>query len=657
MKLSIVIVNYNVKHFLEQALHSVRNATRRLDAEVFVVDNQSADGSCEMVKRKFSEVKLIANQENLGFSRANNQAIKQSTGEYVLLLNPDTVVQEDTFDKVIAFMDAHPEAGALGVKMIDGKGHFLPESKRSLPTPDVAFYKMFGLASLFPKSKRFGKYHLGYLDKNQNHEVQVLSGAFMLLRSSALQKTGLLDEEYFMYGEDIDLSYRITLAGYKNYYFADTTIIHYKGESTKRTSINYVFVFYKAMVIFANKHYSAKNARTFSLLIHVAIYIRALLAIVARFATKLYKPVLDFATITAGLFITKELYEAYYRYREGGEYPEDFVLYNLLVYSVLFVAGLFAAGAYRKRSTMATAAKGIAFGAVFIIAYYAFIPEIHRYSRGFVILATLCAFSAAYLSRLVSYALRYKKLNFGLSLELRTIIVGNDQEVERVKHVLLHSKAKCDYVGYVGIDKNQQPKSDDYLGNVAELSNITELFGVEEIIFCAKDMAAQQIISWMSSMKKRDIQYKIVPEESLYIIGSNSKNTQGDFYTIEFNFSLSKPAQLAKKRVLDIMLSSLLATVSPLILPFVNNRWQFLKNIGNVWMGKQSWVGYAQAANTANLPPLKKGVLSPADIYEPQKVTPINLQKLNFLYAKDYSIDKDVQIVLYSLSKLGNERM
>jgi GT2 family glycosyltransferase len=654
LKLSIVIVNYNVKHFLEQALHSVRNATRRLNAEVFVVDNHSADGSCEMVKRKFPEVKLIANTENVGFSKANNQAIRQSMGEYVLLLNPDTVVQEDTFDKVIAFMETHPEAGSLGVKMIDGKGHFLPESKRSLPTPDVAFYKMFGLASLFPKSKRFGKYHLGYLDKNKTHEVQVLSGAFMLLRASALEKTGLLDEDYFMYGEDIDLSYRITLAGYKNYYFADTTIIHYKGESTKRTSINYVFVFYKAMVIFANKHYSAKNARTFSLLIHFAIYIRAVLAIIARFATKLYKPLFDFGTLTAGLFITKELYEAYYRYREGGEYPENFVFYNLLVYAILFVAGLLLAGAYRKRSSLSTAAKGIAIGTLFIVAYYAFIPDIHRYSRGFVILATFCALAAIYLNRLIGYAIRYKKLNFGLSLELRTIIVGNELEVERVKHVLLHSKAKCEYIGYVGIEHNHQPQSDDYLGDVAELSDITELFGIEEIIFCAKDMAAQQIISWMSRMKQRDIQYKIVPEESLYIIGSNSKNTQGDFYTIELNFSLSKPTQLAKKRVLDVLISTLLATTAPFILPFVNNRFQFLKNIANVWMGKQSWVGYAHAANTANLPPLKKGILSPADIYEPQKTTAINLQKLNFLYAKDYTIDKDVQIVLYSLSKLGN---
>ena len=208
-KISIVIVNYNVRFFLEQCLHSVYKAVKDIDAAVFVVDNNSVDGSVAMVKEKFPELTLIANKENLGFSKANNQAIRQANSEYVLLLNPDTVVEEDTFTKVINFMDEHPDAGALGVKMLDGKGQFLPESKRALPTPRVSFYKVFGLSWLFPKSRIFGQYHLGYLDKDQINQVDVLPGAFMLLRQTALDKSGLLDESFFMYGEDIDLSYRI----------------------------------------------------------------------------------------------------------------------------------------------------------------------------------------------------------------------------------------------------------------------------------------------------------------------------------------------------------------------------------------------------------------------------------------------------------------
>ncbi|HNP49101.1 MAG TPA: glycosyltransferase family 2 protein, partial [Bacteroidia bacterium] len=222
MKLSVIIVNYNVKYFLEQCLHSVLKASAGIATEIWVVDNNSVDGSVEMLAEKFPTVKLIANTDNKGFSKANNQAIEKSTSEYVLLLNPDTVVEEDTFRKMLSFMDSHPDAGGLGVKMIDGTGRFLPESKRGLPTPAVAFYKIFGLSALFPKSKTFGKYHLGYLGENEINSVDVLAGAFMLIRKKTLDKIGLLDEDFFMYGEDIDLSYRIIKGGYKNYYFPET---------------------------------------------------------------------------------------------------------------------------------------------------------------------------------------------------------------------------------------------------------------------------------------------------------------------------------------------------------------------------------------------------------------------------------------------------
>ncbi|MGD2036109.1 MAG: glycosyltransferase family 2 protein, partial [Bacteroidales bacterium] len=259
MDLSVIIVNYNVKYFLEQCLHSVFKAMEGMKGEVIVVDNNSVDGSCQMIREKFKKVQLIENKKNLGFSRANNQGLAISGGRYVLILNPDTIVQEDTFSKCVSFMDKHPDAGGLGVKMIDGRGNFLPESKRSLPTPLVSFFKIFGLSALFPKSRLFGRYHLGFLDNNEVNKVEILPGAFMMIRKAVLQKTGFLDESFFMYGEDIDLSYRILLAGYNNYYFPETTIIHYKGESTKKGSINYVVVFYRAMIIFAKKHFSVKN--------------------------------------------------------------------------------------------------------------------------------------------------------------------------------------------------------------------------------------------------------------------------------------------------------------------------------------------------------------------------------------------------------------
>ncbi|MBK8497587.1 MAG: glycosyltransferase family 2 protein [Flavobacteriales bacterium] len=219
MKLSVIIVNYNVRAYLEQCLRTVFTALEGIEGDVFVVDNQSTDGSVEMVREKFPQVKLIANADNVGFSRANNQAIRASNADYVVLLNPDTVVGEDVFRKVIAFLDGHPKAGGLGVKMIDGTGHFLPESKRGLPTPAVAFYKIIGLTRLFPHSRIFGRYHLGHMPENGTARIEILSGACMFLRKKTLDEVGLLDESFFMYGEDIDLSYRITLGGYENWYF------------------------------------------------------------------------------------------------------------------------------------------------------------------------------------------------------------------------------------------------------------------------------------------------------------------------------------------------------------------------------------------------------------------------------------------------------
>ena len=272
MKLSVVIVNYKVKYFLEQCLCSVQAALSGLEAEIFVVDNHSDDGSVEYLRPRFPEVIFIENNDNPGFAKANNQAIRQSTGEYVLLLNPDTVIGEESLRTLCFFMDEHPEAGAVGVKMLDGHGIFLPESKRSFPSPWVSFCKIFGLSKLRPSSPLFARYSLPYLSADRQHKVEVLAGAFMLLRREALDKAGLLDEAFFMYGEDIDLSYRIVLAGYKNYYIPER-ILHYKGESTKYGDIKYVKAFYGAMLIFYRKYYP-QSGWGIGMMIRLAIFIR-----------------------------------------------------------------------------------------------------------------------------------------------------------------------------------------------------------------------------------------------------------------------------------------------------------------------------------------------------------------------------------------------
>lgn len=283
MELSVIIVSYNVSDYLKQCLSSVKKASENIDCEIFVVDNNSHDDSCRMVGQTFPEVVLIKNTTNYGFSVANNQALKLSSGRFVLLLNPDTVVEEDTFSKCINFMYRTPKSGALGVRMVNGEGIFLPESKRALPNPAIAFYKSFGLAFLFPKSKLFNKYYLSHLANDVTTSVEVVSGAYMLIRREALEKAGLFDEKFFMYGEDIDMSYRLLKNGYLNYYFAETQIIHYKGRSTPNNDFTDILHFYKAMRIYLIKRASEGTFTRWYFIILPAIYFRESLAITNRF--------------------------------------------------------------------------------------------------------------------------------------------------------------------------------------------------------------------------------------------------------------------------------------------------------------------------------------------------------------------------------------
>ena len=263
---------------------------QHINGEIIVVDNNSTDGSQTFFEEKFKNVNFIFNKKNEGFSKANNRALKIAFGKYILFLNPDTIVTEDCFEKCISFIHSQKNNCALGIKMLDGAGNFLKESKRAFPSPMTSLYKLSGVARLFPHSAVFAKYYLGNLDENENHEVDVLAGAFMLIPEKILNIVGGFDEDFFMYGEDIDLSFRIREAGFANIYFAQSSIIHFKGESTKKDSLKYVRMFYKAMRIFVHKHYGNAKAGIFIFLIDIAIFFRGGFSAIAAFLKKVVIP-------------------------------------------------------------------------------------------------------------------------------------------------------------------------------------------------------------------------------------------------------------------------------------------------------------------------------------------------------------------------------
>jgi O-antigen biosynthesis protein len=656
MKISVIIVNYNVCYFLEQCLSSVRKACQGVDAEVIVVDNNSVDGSVVMVEEKFPEVILIANKQNTGFSYANNQAIKISKGEYVLLLNPDTVVEENTFKSVIEFMDANPKAGGLGVKMIDGKGNFLPESKRGLPTPEVAFYKIFGLSLIFPKSKRFGRYHLGYLDNDSVHEIEILSGAFMLMRKSVIDEVGMLDEAFFMYGEDIDLSYRITQAGYKNYYFPKTRIIHYKGESTKKSSINYVFVFYRAMIIFARKHFSHQNANLFSIFINMAIYLRAAVAIASRFVQRMLLPIADGVLIFAGMWFIKQWWEQYVKYPDGGEYPWELMFVSIPIYIFVWLLSILFSGGYDHPVRLNKIVRGILVGTGIVLVIYSLLPDQWRFSRAIVLLGSVWAMLSVNLFRYFLHALNITGFELNKVSDKRFLIIGSKSECQRVAHLLEKTSVMPSYIAYLSAaEHNSEPRF--FSGTLSQLNESVMIHKIDEIIFCARDVSAKSIIDMMEQLVDTDVDYKIAPPESLYLIGSNSIESSGDLYVIDIN-SISRPGNKRNKRVFDVATALGFLIAFPVLMFKVKYPSGFLKNILAVVSGKRSWVGYARLTQDAPvlskpLPPIRKGVLNPADEEKIAPHTPQLLSKLNLIYSKDYSPVRDWQILKAAFQELG----
>lgn len=361
-----------------------------MEAELIVVDNNSPDDSLTYLQPQFPGVHFIASAENLGFAKACNLGLQQATGQYIVFLNPDTIVPEDCFRSCIRFFETHPQAGALGIKMLDGKGRFLKESKRAFPSPMTSLFKLFGLATLFPSSKTFSKYHLGHLNENEDHEVDVLAGAFMMIPKEVLNKVGGFDETFFMYGEDVDLSYRIQKAGYTNYYFAGSHIIHFKGESTRKGTMNYVRMFYNAMSIFVRKHYGGSRAGIFHFLIHLAIWVRAALSAVGQFVRRIGLPLIDAGLILLSFWLMKNIWNQYVR--TDIEYENRLLWIAFPAYTVFYLITAYYAGLYDRWYKWTGLVRSTVMATIVLLAAYALLPEQYRFSRGIILFGAMLAF-------------------------------------------------------------------------------------------------------------------------------------------------------------------------------------------------------------------------------------------------------------------------
>ncbi len=653
MKLSVIIVNYNVKYFLEQCLYTATLSAKELEkkygtdsCELIVVDNASQDSSVEMIREKFYRVKIIENMVNLGFSKANNQGIGISKGEYVLLLNPDTVVAEDHFVKVIDFMETHPDAGGLGVKMIDGTGKFLSESKRSFPSPKVAFYKIFGLSRLFPGSEKFSKYHLGFLNKDEINQVDVLSGAYMLLRKKTLDIAGLLDEDFFMYGEDIDLSYRITKAGYKNYYFPETEIIHYKGESTKKGSLNYVFMFYNAMIIFAKKHFTSKNAGIYSFIIKSAIWFRAILSVFRRFFNAFFLPVSDAVLFYIGFIILTPLWETF-KFNQRMYYPPEYLKYAVPSYILIWIFLIYISGGYKKPLYSGNLFKGILSGTFIILVFYSLLNEEYRYSRALLLLGSAWSILTSWVFRALLSILKLNLFSFKKSKTKHIMIFSDSDSFNTVRDIILNSNLyeRNIYQLY----NNNEIANNDYFVQIIKEKHINEA------VFNYLNYRPKQVISIVSASANENFDVKTYTPDGNSVIGSNSIHSAGEIYVTDIN-KIINAGNTRLKRISDIVFSIVFIAFFPVFVLLVEKKRGFVKNIFYVLRGKYSWVGYIELNNKDDykkLPKIKPGILNPSRFFAKSDE---ELFKINSFYAGNYNLTDDIYIIYKSFYNIGNKK-
>jgi len=647
MHISIIIVNYNVKYFLEQCLKSVEKSVCNVSFQVIVVDNNSTDDSINYLKPKFPNVHFICNTDNVGFGKANNQALSYCKGEYILYLNPDTIIPEDCLQKCVDFFEHHGDCGALGVKMIDGSGRFLPESKRGFPSPVASFFKLTGIADIFPTSPFFNQYSLGYLSPFENHKVEVLAGAFLMARSEIIHQIGGFDEAFFMYGEDIDLSYRIQKQGFNNYYFSDTTILHFKGESTKKGSLNYVKMFYVAMSIFVKKHYAGSSAKAFELMIQLAIFCRAIIALLKSGIVKLSLPIVDAIIIFFSFLWIKDFWIEVMR--SGVPFTLNHFPLTFLSFTIIFLIAGALSGMYDMLDKPYKAFLASVSGIVFLVTIYGLLPERFWFSRAVVILGGLAAGLSISLFR---WILLKCNLIESSSEEFRfqqTAVVGSTNAYQSVASIYKKAGLEERLLGRIDVGDEEL----DSIGSIRDIQQLVSKLNIKELIFCEGKLSYYLIMQIIQTLPHQ-ISYRFIGENTDSIVGSDSKATTGETLGGEGYYKINEAYQKRMKRIFDLAFSIFILVTLPFQLIFVKNIFTLIDNTFKVLMNKATWVGYTFAEPA--LPIIKKNIITCFGLPIAVK-HPLNkeaLHHLNIQYAKNYDLWLDGKIIFKNYKQIGS---
>ena len=631
---------------MEQCLCSVLKACRNIEAEIFVVDNHSTDGSAAYLQPKFPSAKFIINTDNTGFAKANNQAVVKATGEYVLFLNPDTILAEDSLELSIDFLRSHPDAGALGIHMIDGAGCFLKESKRAFPSPGTSFNKLSGLSKLFPRSKVFNRYYLGHLSEKENHEVDVLAGAYMMLPKKVLDEVGSFDETFFMYGEDVDLSYRVQNSGYKNYYFAGSSIIHFKGESTKKGSLNYIRLFYNAMSLFVKKHYSGSSAGLFNFFVQLAIWVRAGLSAIGKLLKFSGLPLIDAAVILLSFWITKLWWAAYIK-REVN-YSPNILIIAFPVFTMIFMIAAYFAGLYDKGYKQEQLNRSMSIAALVLFSSYLLLPDDFRFSRGILIFGIVNAFLLISILRWLFVKAGFISNSEEENGHRQTVVVSSEKDFGAVTGLMHKANMQERVLGRVNSTGDEKTS----LGDLNQLPQLLKKYAIREVIFCEDGLSFKDIISNIQQLPA-GIRYKFHSTGSSSIVGSESKDYSGEAISIDKKYIIAKPLNRRNKQLLDILMALLMIISFPVHVVLQKKPFLFFRNIFLVLIRERTFVGYA--APESQLPAIPKGILTSTSL--PANLN--NLPKESLIvsdewYATGYSMSVDLQKIWRGYKYLWN---
>jgi GT2 family glycosyltransferase len=687
--ISVVLISYNVKQYLEQALDSIFKALSGMASEVFVVDNGSGDGSVSMVKKRFPRVRLIQNTDNVGFARANNQALSLVQGEIVCLINPDTLVREDTFKTGFDYLKHHPDVGALGCKILNPDGTLQLACRRSFPTPGVAAAKILGLSRLFPKSRIFGRYNLTYLDPDKIHEVEALSGSFMMVRKRAVDQAGFLDEDFFLYGEDLDWCYRIKQKGWKIVYFPLTQIVHYKGRSTQEASIDSLRMFYGAMRLFVKKHFRSGWSFLPQWFLIVGIGLRWAVSFLSRSIRRLAVPFVDLVLMQVSLVLSLLIRFgdlSYYGYRYQ---PVD------VVYSLVWLICLYLMGSYDKGVFSAAKAIGATvIGSVVNASLTYFFPK-YAYSRQVLLMAGF--FNLLFLSgwRLgIRFLSRIRYFPFlgtvGRTLaRRRAVVVGTGRASRRIYDRLLRQiDAGYDLAGLLALDEREIDRDADQdhpvLGTLRDIARISQVHRIRSVIFSPETVSYERILNLVAESKHLQVDFKMVPRDLDVIVGRTSVDSLEDIPLVSLDYKLLRGSNRFLKRLADIAVSAFLAPLVLCLIVFfqlhpgyrfdrfwihdgfggkkslrllkkngnvVHNRAASLLLLRYVFPGTLSLVGddIRPVDAAESVVRIKPGLTGLIQIHADRHLSKEDREKYRLYYLKNYSLLLDLEILIRTL--------